>query len=227
MPRKDVLDVNMDESVTEFSLPRSPNKDNATDENTEEAAEGGLWVWGQVFDALDTDTQLATRPRQHVLDFDVAEVACSWQITSCYYLTHKGDIYYSGTDDNSGDNIDEPGERPRILRTLAMERALSKSSRITKVCCGSHFTLALTSDGRVYSWGDGSQGCLGHGSFSDEKEPRQYVALFEKNPITQISTGSSHSVFLSTDNNVYTCGEGSDGRLWSWRYRQSFYSDES
>ena len=65
MPRKDVLDVNMDESVTEFSLPRSPNKDNATDENTEEAAEGGLWVWGQVFDALDTDTQLATRPRQH------------------------------------------------------------------------------------------------------------------------------------------------------------------
>eukprot|EP00944_MAST-04C_sp_MAST-4C-sp1_P002406 g2406.t1 len=213
IPRKDVLDVNMDESVTEFSLPRSTNKSNTTDENIEEIAEGGLWIWGQVFDALETDTQLATRPRQHVLDFDVAEVACSWQITSCYYLTHKGDIYYSGTDDNSGDNIDEPGERPRILRTLAMERALSKSSRITKVCCGSHFTLALTSDGRVYSWGDGSQGCLGHGSFSDEKEPRQCVALFEKNPITQISTGSSHSVFLSTDNNVYTCGEGNDGRL--------------
>ena len=132
MPRKDVLDVNMDESVTEFSLPRSPNKDNATDENTEEVKEGGCG-YGAVFDALDTDTQLATRPRQHVLDFDVAEVACSWQITSCYYLTHKGDIYYSGTNDNSGDNIDEPGERPRILRTLAMERALSKSSRITSL----------------------------------------------------------------------------------------------
>ena len=51
MPRKDVLDVNMDESVTEFSLPRSTNKSNTTDENIEEIAEGGLWIWGQVFDA--------------------------------------------------------------------------------------------------------------------------------------------------------------------------------
>ena len=183
-------------------------------ESNDPVASGGLWVWGQVFDAPNDEPQLATRPRQHLLEFDVVQVACNWQITSCYYLTKKGDIFYSGTGDNhDDDNMDDNDEHPRIIRTLAMERALSKSSRITKVSCGSHFTLALTSDGRVYSWGDGAQGSLGHGTFSDEKEPRQCVALLGQKPITQIATGSSHSVFLSMDNNVYTCGEGNDGRL--------------
>ena len=102
-------------------------------ESNDPVASGGLWVWGQVFDAPNDEPQLATRPRQHLLEFDVVQVACNWQITSCYYLTKKGDIFYSGTGDNhDDDNMNDNDEHPRIIRTLAMERALSKSSRITK-----------------------------------------------------------------------------------------------
>ena len=70
-PRKDVLDVNMDESVrilTSFYKKVIPLM--KTSKNR------GRWFvdMGQAFDALEIDTQLATRPRQHAR-FDVAEVA--------------------------------------------------------------------------------------------------------------------------------------------------------
>ena len=40
-------------------------------ESNDPVASGGLWVWGQVFDAPNDEPQLATRPRQHLLEFDV------------------------------------------------------------------------------------------------------------------------------------------------------------
>ena len=40
---------------------------------------------------------------------------------------------------------------------------------VTKVKCGSAYTLALTNQGKVYSWGLGSSGCLGLGAGMDVK----------------------------------------------------------
>jgi regulator of chromosome condensation len=62
--------------------------------------------------------------------------------------------------------------------------------KISKVICGSLHTLALTTDGKVYSWGCNDDSALGREG-SDSKEPG-LVSL--ESPIDIIATGDSFSI---------------------------------
>ena len=53
----------------------------------------------------------------------------------------------------------------------------SARERVTDVVCGKEHCLMLTESGRVYSWGGGSRGQLGHGTLSSESSPRLITAL--------------------------------------------------
>ena len=53
----------------------------------------------------------------------------------------------------------------------------SPRERVTDVVCGKEHCLMLTESGRVYSWGGGSRGQLGHGTLSSESRPRLITAL--------------------------------------------------
>jgi len=61
------------------------------------------------------------------------------------------------------------------------EMALSKSadSRIVKVACGPNHSVAMDKDGRLYTWGFGGYGRLGHGDVKNALEPKA-VELFSK-----------------------------------------------
>jgi len=45
-------------------------------------------------------------------------------------------------------------------------------SDVMDVCCGYSHTIALTRSGLVYTWGNGRQGCLGHGNFLIKNVPQ-------------------------------------------------------
>merc|ERR1711988_604945 len=76
--------------------------------------------------------------------------------------------------------------------------------------------MAVTeSDSRVYSWGFGADGQLGHGDVecTNRYVPTVIKAL-NKKKISKVSAGSDHSLVLSlTTGNLYSFGEGSDGQL--------------
>ncbi len=44
---------------------------------------------------------------------------------------------------------------------------------VENVSCGFSHTLALTKNGKVFSWGQGKFGALGHGSNESKKEPTE------------------------------------------------------
>ena len=69
-------------------------------------------------------------------------------------------------------------------------------------------------DSRVYSWGRGEYGQLGHGDRCSVAVPT-VIDTFEhvEGGIKQISLGTSHSAGLTTTGDVYTWGYGGDGRL--------------
>ncbi|ETI31607.1 hypothetical protein F442_21298 [Phytophthora nicotianae P10297] len=83
---------------------------------------------------------------------------------------------------------------------------------ISAICAGSTHNLALSAGGDVFSWGNGVDGQLGHGSAVSEWVPRQ-LEYFKDISITDISCGASHSMAISQTGVVYTWGRGTEGQL--------------
>eukprot|EP00002_Diphylleia_rotans_P012395 TRINITY_DN2423_c0_g2_i8.p1 TRINITY_DN2423_c0_g2~~TRINITY_DN2423_c0_g2_i8.p1 ORF type:complete len:227 (+),score=28.93 TRINITY_DN2423_c0_g2_i8:87-767(+) len=64
---------------------------------------------------------------------------------------------------------------------------------VTQIALGESFTVALSDNGHVFSWGCGYHGQLGHGDVRDSHEPRQIHSLNGKN-VVQIVCGKTHSM---------------------------------
>jgi alpha-tubulin suppressor-like RCC1 family protein len=83
---------------------------------------------------------------------------------------------------------------------------------ISAICAGPTHNLALSASGDVFSWGNGVDGQLGHGTNVSEWVPRQ-LAFFKSLSVTSVSCGASHSVAVSRTGVVYTWGRGAEGQL--------------
>lgn len=77
---------------------------------------------------------------------------------------------------------------------------------------GGRHSLALTTDGKVFSWGEGDDGKLGHFSRWNCDKPRLIEALKSKR-VRDIACGSSHSAAITSNGDLYTWGLGEYGRL--------------
>eukprot|EP01114_Cavostelium_apophysatum_P019583 TRINITY_DN6351_c0_g1_i1.p1 TRINITY_DN6351_c0_g1~~TRINITY_DN6351_c0_g1_i1.p1 ORF type:complete len:775 (+),score=204.70 TRINITY_DN6351_c0_g1_i1:87-2411(+) len=60
--------------------------------------------------------------------------------------------------------------------TIVLNNSLD-GEKIEQIACGDNYYVALTSAGVVYSWGDNSEGNLGHGNESSQKTPKAIETL--------------------------------------------------
>ncbi|KAE8617136.1 hypothetical protein XENTR_v10008991 [Xenopus tropicalis] len=74
-------------------------------------------------------------------------------------------------------------------------------------------TLAFTTEGEVFSWGDGDYGKLGHGNSSTQKYPKLIQGTLQGKVVVCVSAGYRHSAAVTEDGELYTWGEGDFGRL--------------
>ncbi|XP_078055944.1 putative E3 ubiquitin-protein ligase HERC1 [Mustelus asterias] len=74
-------------------------------------------------------------------------------------------------------------------------------------------TLAFTTEGEVFSWGDGDYGKLGHGNSSTQKYPKLIQGPLQGKAVVCVSAGYRHSAAVTEDGELYTWGEGDFGRL--------------
>ncbi|KAK1552874.1 hypothetical protein Q3G72_024799 [Acer saccharum] len=124
----------------------------------------------------------------------------------------------AGTEGQLGTGRLEDEYSPQLLHQLHF------LSSVTVLACGGAHVLALTSGGRVFSWGRGNSGQLGHGDNNNNNmlnscccpEP---IAFFDHHSLTHVSAGWSHSAFVSDSGCLYTCGDGSFGQLGHGDYR--------
>jgi alpha-tubulin suppressor-like RCC1 family protein len=77
--------------------------------------------------------------------------------------------------------------------------------KVTRVSAGPCHTLALTAQGRVFSFGNGQNGRLGHGDEQYAFAPRMVQAL-QHERIIDISAGECHSLALTDTGRVYFFG---------------------
>ena len=86
---------------------------------------------------------------------------------------------------------------------------------VTQVAVGGASTLALASDGTLYSWGSNAQGQLGVGTSTSSNTPVAVTmtgALAGKK-VAHISGGQDWFVALTTDGGLYSWGNNADGQL--------------
>ena len=95
-------------------------------------------------------------------------------------------------------------------RQLKIDEA--KNLPVVQVSCGRMHSICVTDSNRIYSWGCGQNGRLGHGSTDDELMPKEILFLSHLKVI-DASAGESHSAAVTKSLKLYTWGNGVFGRL--------------
>ncbi|KAH8739127.1 hypothetical protein FG386_000994 [Cryptosporidium ryanae] len=94
---------------------------------------------------------------------------------------------------------------------LFFSKVVNKVS-ISKISCGSNFSLALDTKGNLYSWGQGKDGCLGTGSLEDSFVPKRIELGFE-HKIRSITSGMFHCGAIDIESQLYVWGSNEFGQL--------------
>lgn len=126
-------------------------------------------------------------------------------------LTADGKVYSWGSNSSGqlGDGTTTPSNEPVAM---VMNGALAGKTVITLAGSNQH-GLALTADGKVYSWGENFGGQLGLGDTTDRTTPQLVQGALAGKTITAISGASSHSLALASDGTVYGWGNNIYGTV--------------
>ena len=130
-------------------------------------------------------------------------------------LTSEGRVFVWGWNGHGqiGDNTTL--QRP-LPTDITAQFLLSPSERITNVVMGGQFSTALSSAGRVFTWGDNRSGQLGDQTFTSRARPTDITPQFNlgsSDAIVMLAMGSAHAGALSQQGRVFMWGAGDQGRL--------------
>lgn len=197
------------------------------------------WGWGS-HGALghgnyrDLDTP---RLIESLSDLDVVDISAGWAHSLA--LTKDGKVYRWGWADDIKtiyscanlkvnapgllDSMQQVGHKMRLGWLLfdnaeLYPRLISELNEIfvTKITCGAATSFALGNDGKVYTWGTGRWGQLGHKIYNHYTEEFIRPTVVERllgHNIIDMATGYVHSGFLDDSGCLWMCGPGLNGRL--------------
>lgn len=172
-------------------------------------------------------------------DLFVLQVECGQQHTICRAVDRElarqqniqvgdkvgGDAYVWGNGVLGQLGLGRLGtSKGRLTPTIIQDLAVTHPKNVICVSAGSNFTAAVTSCGRVYSWGHAeyNQHGTGGSATTDYTDPYHYfvprevsidVLDKENDPIVSVKCGSNFSLGLTRQGNVVSWGWGAYGVL--------------
>ncbi|WP_019871412.1 RCC1 domain-containing protein [Salinispora oceanensis] len=108
--------------------------------------------------------------------------------------------------------VGQLGDGSTINRSTPVDVSLPPGTTVTAVAAGFNHSLALTSAGTVFAWGDNSTGQLGDGSTTNRSTPVA-VRFPPGTVITAVAGGGVHSLALTSAGTVFAWGDNSSGQL--------------
>ena len=106
------------------------------------------------------------------------------------------------------------GDREDRTRPAKLGREVFGGSAVTMVSCGGHHTMVVTEAGRIFTFGCGYGGQLGHGDRNDRDVPAEVgAALFRAARVVFAAAGCMHSGVATSEGRAWTWGAGAFGRL--------------
>ncbi|KAJ0180993.1 hypothetical protein K1T71_003078 [Dendrolimus kikuchii] len=165
-------------------------------------AGGRLGIGG--IDSVSQPTLLASI--QHVF---ITKVACNSGGKHCLALSADGDVYSwgEGEDGKLGHGNRVSYDRPKLITALS-------GLEVVAIACGGAHSACLTARGRIYTWGKGRYGRLGHGDSEDQLVPKMVEALATFRVIdVACGSGDAQTLCITDDDNVWSWGDGDYGKL--------------
>lgn len=167
-------------------------------------ADGEVWAWGTNADGQLGDGTTTQRVAPVLLSglTGVVQVAAG--------ESHSLAVQADGTVLSWGDNFyGQLGNGTSGTDVLAATPVAGLTGFVA-VSAGGYHSLALRSDGTVWSWGSNWYGQVGDGSTTQRLTPVQVPGLSQ---VLAISAGRGHSLALRADGAVFAWGNGSSGQL--------------
>uniref|UniRef100_A0A9J7XS24 RCC1 and BTB domain containing protein 2 n=1 Tax=Cyprinus carpio carpio TaxID=630221 RepID=A0A9J7XS24_CYPCA len=156
------------------------------------------------------DTQSTIEPRR-------IDILCGKKIVSLSYgtgphvviATADGEVYAWGHNGYSqlGNGTTNHGLTPALVSTNLI------SKRVKEVACGSHHTIALTTEGEVYAWGYNNSGQVGSGSTANQPTPRRVSSCLQNKVVVNIACGQLCSMAVLDNGETYGWGYNCNGQL--------------
>ncbi len=170
-------------------------------------ATGEVYVWGENYFGKLGDgstTQRNTPTKIPTLD-RIAAVGCGDDHSVA--LGQDGRVWTWG---NNG--MGQLGDRRAIgYDDISIPIALSGLVGVQAIAVGTNYTMALTIDGTVYTWGANTFGQLGDVSSLNYFRAEPTPVMFAANAI--VACGYTHTFARRTDGNWYGWGDNSAGQL--------------
>jgi alpha-tubulin suppressor-like RCC1 family protein len=97
-------------------------------------------------------------------------------------------------------------DEPKLIEELCFKKIINFSY-------GLNFVIALTINGKVFSWGRNDYGQLGHGSMNNYFNKPLMIEVLSNENISTICCGSHHSIALTEKGEVYAWGQNRLGQI--------------
>jgi len=171
-------------------------------------ADGALWSWGSggQGELGHGDRESRWQPKKIDAFASQCVVTVSASFRHSLAITADGAVWSWG-----GGGQEKLGHANEEFQLLPKKVLALASQRVVAVSAGLGHSLALTADGAVFTWGQGGDGCLGHGDEQSQLLPKKIEALAGQR-VVAIAAGASYSLALTADA-VFAWGQGGCGCL--------------
>lgn len=172
---------------------------------------GELYAWGYNFDGeLGDGTNTNRNAPVAVTGLGgvvIVAVDCGWRHNLA--VTNDGKLYAWGDgDDGQLGNGGTAGSNVPLLVSGPWG-----TKKIVSASAGSSHSLALDEDGKVYAWGQNSDGQLGLGDLTDRLSPVQVTGVLVGQDVHRVEAGATFSLAQTHDNKVFSWGSNGDAQL--------------
>ena len=184
---------------------------------------GKIYGWGgNLFNKLGRKYDiLAGIPNQILIKNKIISISCG-DYHSCA-ISEEGVLYsWGGGGESYNKGQCGHGTNKDVQKPKKVEFFIKNNLKIKKVSCGGYHTLVITDIDELYSFGKNIYGQCGYGQLDNISTPKKIYfnenqnLKYENNKnviIIDIKCGGEHSLFLSSNKNVYACGHGYLGQL--------------
>ncbi|XP_055779406.1 probable E3 ubiquitin-protein ligase HERC3 isoform X1 [Salvelinus fontinalis] len=173
--------------------------------------DGQLFTWGQNSSGQlglgkGEPSTLSPQPLKSLSGIPLAQITAGGDHS--FALSLSGAVF--GWGKNSAGQL---GLNDKQDRSVPCHIKFLRSQKVVYISCGDEHTAALTKDGGLFTFGDGSRGQLGHDSTNNEPLPRQVQELMGSE-VSQIACGRHHTLaFVPSSGLVYAFGCNTNGQL--------------